>query len=196
VDIYNEMNCPSRPPNLPVLSQFENQVRWLGPPAEYQEGTGSTLPRFLASPLQCTPHFRDWSPAALSAEFGGDADTSGIYAYGAEVVPCSLYLLQQIDVRCSNLSNESCYSVPGTAQTGEWGDIVSPFGGISQPNFGDISAVVEKFRALSGAVTKPRAQLQPNVVNPAGDISFADISVCVESFRGFAYLQAGPDPCP
>ena len=64
------------------------------------------------------------------------------------------------------------------------------------PDFVDISSLVSKFQGEAGAPIKARAQLQPNLVNPANSVSFADIGHAVSSFQGVPYPFAGPSECP
>jgi hypothetical protein len=83
--------------------------------------------------------------------------------------------------------------------TAKWGDVTDPFNPPSptaQPDFADISALVNKFGSGPGAPIKARAQLHPNIPNPAASIDFVDISNCVDAFRGLSYPYAGPVGCP
>jgi hypothetical protein len=57
----------------------------------------------------------------------------------------------------------------------------------TQPDLGDISALVNKFRSAPGAPIKARTKLQPAVPNMATDVDFTDISMCVDAFRGKGY---------
>lgn len=170
--------------SLDGFSGFDGEVRWAGSPQAYPDdpNLGSTFP---AAVLQCDPTFVNW-----------DTDEPS-YLIGVEVVPNSVYRLQAVDVTCqADLANESCYSSALEVVTDQWGDVVSPFGGESQPNFGDITAIVDKFKDLASAISKTRAQLQPNLVNPLIAVNFADIAAAVEAFKGSAYSYAGPVSCP
>ncbi len=201
--------CPVRTDD-PDLSTFENQTRWLGPPGELSENTVPAMPNFIASQLQCCPHFRDWSEAALAAEFGGDnglegdADVSVMHAFGAEIVPCSTYELQAVDVSCPDLSNDGCFSPALTIDTAKWGDVWEPFDGASQPNFTDIGKVVDKFKGIpydpgppeSGAPPKVRAMLRENITPLGLKISFTDIGRVVDAWKTIAYPEDGPTACP
>lgn len=82
--------CPVRPAGLDDLTLFNGQVRYLGSPLAFDDNA-TTAPQFVAAQLQCTPYYRDWSTAALTAKFGAGVDTGTIYYYGAEVLPCSVY---------------------------------------------------------------------------------------------------------
>jgi hypothetical protein len=91
-------------------------------------------------------------------------------------------------------------SVALLAATGLFGDVVRPFGGVSQPAFGDIDEVVFKFRNLPSSQPMPRADLvgvgnsgNPNSPNQVAN--FTDIDACVQGFRGLAYPFSVP-ACP
>ena len=111
--------CPVRT-DLPDLSTFEGQVRWAGPPMVYSEDSEPLL-SLVAAPLQCCPHFRDWSPQALSGLPGSNADSNVLSFFGAEIVPCSTYRVQAVDLQCEPFLDESCFSPPQTIQTAKWG---------------------------------------------------------------------------
>jgi uncharacterized Ntn-hydrolase superfamily protein len=190
-------NCPVRT-GLPDLSQLSGEVRWLGPPAEFSEQTLPPMLNLIAAPLQCCPHIRDWSQSALASEFGGDADVSVLYAYGAEIVPCSSYDLEFV---ASGLTETSCaVRVP----TGKWGDVVAPFRTVGQPNFLDINALVNKYKGIAypAAPKKAYAKLSGNVLSFGQQINFEDIGSAVRAYKTIPYAEAGPavgacsDPCP
>lgn len=167
---------------------FEGQYRWAGPPAQYPEGTNPIPTFFAAAALQCTPHFTDWG--ALGT----------VHVYGAEIMPFSSYDVQLLHEECApGINDPSVYSSALNVPTAVWGDALPPFGSVAdrnnQPNFIDIAGVVEKFRDAVGAPAKARTQLQPNLVDPAQDVGFNDISTDVEGFRGLGYPFAGPTNC-
>jgi hypothetical protein len=163
---------------------FNGEVRFVGEPQEYtDEGLGT----FIAAPLQCEPFFTDWSGFDL------------INVYGAEIVPGSSYTAQRADVSCSSLDDEGCFSDALTIETAKWGDVAPTYfapGGPAQPDFGDISALVDKFTAAPTSPPKARAQLQPSVPKPQDAISFTDIANCIDAFTGAAFPYAGPSACP
>ena len=170
--------CPA-----PDFSAYEGQVRWVGEPIEYPESLsgGGTV---QVSHLQCAPHSRgDWF--AL-----GD-----IHVTGAEIVPSSEYLLHSAD-EFSGVTSPTGL----TLLTTRWGDVTAPFNPpdtSTQPDFVDVSAIVDKFKNVPGALSKVRVQLQPRVPNPNDDISFLDISACVDAFKGIAFPDIwGPCTCP
>jgi len=79
--------------------------------------------------------------------------------------------------------------------TGKWGDVVAVFGGAAQPNFADITAIVDKFKTLASAADTPRTDLvgpgptgTPNV--PEQTTDFRDISADVDAFKGVLFPYA------
>lgn len=166
--------------NLDRFGSFNGQTRWVGPPTPQPDVGGG---QYAAAPLQCTPHFADWSAYPV------------VNVYGAEVVPGSTYTVQMIGQICGGIDDESEFTTALVVDTGPWGDVAAPFGG-GPTSFVDISAIVGSFSGVLSAIKKPRAQLQPNVPNPANAISFADISAAVAAFTGLPYLLAGPSACP
>jgi len=170
--------------SLNQFPAFNGEFRWSGMPQTFIDNvtTGST---FQSAILQCAPSFVPWT------------QVEPMFLRGIEVVPGSTYSLQAVDSTCpGSLANENCYSAPLIVETGQWGDLVAPFENVSQPDFGDITAAVEKFKDMAGAISKTRAQVQPNLPDPASAITFSDISAVVDAFKGFAYPFAGPTPCP
>jgi hypothetical protein len=55
---------------------------------------------------------------------------------------------------------------------------------------------VSAFALRSGSVIKSRAQIQPNVPDPAANVNFLDIAAAVGAFQGVAYPFSGPSSCP
>jgi hypothetical protein len=168
------------------FEQFEGEVRWVGPPATYDDGMGGT---FQASALQCTPHFIDWSAVGP------------VYIHGSEILPDSTYEVQALHEACGAiLTDESKYSPAASIETAHWGDVAAPFGTLEdangQPNFADVSAILDTFRGSVGSIGTARAQLQPNEPDPSSNVNFADVSTGVDSFRGFGYPFSGPTSCP
>jgi hypothetical protein len=136
------------------------------------------------APLECTV-----------APNNGQVWTSGtLHLYGTPIVPFASYNVRMCDAAGGNCSD------PLLVATGEWGDAVRPFGGISQPNFGDINEVVFKFRNLSSSLDVARVDLvgigNPGLPNSANqNANFADIAAAVEGFRGIGYAYSVP-VCP
>jgi hypothetical protein len=175
-------------PSIPFTA-LEGQIRWVGPPQSFIESTAQLTPVTI-SPLQCTPHYREWN-------------TLGIFhVTGTEVVPSSLYTLQTVASSC--MGNESgCTNVSSPVQNGttRWGDVESPYSPpqtIVQPDIGDIAALVNKFQSAPGARSKAQLLLAGNqfgVIDILPDLDFSHISRCVEAFRGSPYPFTIA-PCP
>jgi len=154
-------------------------------PEEDQTQPGLT---FTAAPFDCTPFAHDWSADGI------------ISAYGAEIIPASVYEVQRASVDCPNLLNDNgCWSIPLSITTAWFGDVWPPFqgAGAAQPDFNDIAAMVQKFLATGPAAAPIKAvcQLQPNCVVPAYAIGFKDIAADVDAFLGTPYSAREPGPC-
>lgn len=164
------------------LSQSEGGgcVRWVGAVETFYETQDNhALGSYHAGRLQCTPYYRDWS------------GEGAVQIIGAEILPSSTYQLRMIS------HNEATCSQSLMVTTGRWGDVGEPFApNGTQPDSGDVVAVVNKFRNQPGAPTKSRAQLQPNAINPQFDVGALDIVSTIDGFRGSAYPYSGPCPCP
>jgi hypothetical protein len=176
---YKVLSLNGLPPGVP----YEG---WFGPPGVYQENP-TPLPTFIGTKTQCDPHFADWAALGLA------------HGTGPDVIPNSVYELRTVSMECDDLTEPECYSDPLMVITQKWGDTVDPFatnGAPLQPNFLDISSLVDKFRALPGAIIKAQAQLQPHVPNPASNNNFLDISAGVDAFRGRPFPYSGPCTCP
>jgi len=168
-------------------------VLYLGPPITATE-EDSTQPglTFTAAPLQCDPYVHGWSAEGI------------ISAYGAEIMPGSVYEVQRAGADCVDLVNrEVCWSAPLVIETGKYGDVWPLYdapGNPPQPDFNDIAALVNKFLAAGAAVApiKAMAQLQPNCVSPDRAIDFRDIADDVQAFleTPYASMQYGPCACP
>ncbi len=163
---------------------LEGKFRWVGPPSQYVESTSNQTP-FTASTLQCAPYYNDWETTGL------------LHVFGAEIVPSSLYEVQAVSEGCPTGSSFT-YSPALQIVTGRWGDVEAPFNPpahTQQPDVGDISALVSKFRSAPGAPIKARSVLSGPVPNIVGDVDFGHISSCVDAFRGLGYPYAPPANC-
>lgn len=169
------------------FTAFEGQVRWVGPPTQYVESGVSGLP-FVASQLQCAPHYRDWSTIPL------------LHVTGSAIVPSSVYEVENLAGACAGAETDCvAVSAPLTIATTRWGDVDAPYNPPSttiQPDVADIGALVNKFRSAPGAPIKARALLAGEAGNPFGEITptvlgvdllFSHISACVDAFRGLPY---------
>jgi len=166
-------------------------VLYVAPPmAAPEEDSAHPGLTFTAAPLWCDPYVHGWSAEGI------------VSAYGAELMPGSVYEVQRAGADCADLlTNEACWSEPLVITTAKFGDIWPLFdepGGPTQPDFSDIAAMVRKFQSGSEAPIKAVAQLQPNCVFPERPIDFKDIAADVQAFVGTPYASTchGPCPCP
>jgi len=159
---------------------------------EYYAGPEQSIPNspnpaLRGAPLQCTatPHSQVWTTGVL-------------HLFGPGIVPSTLnpttYGVSHCDSTGRNCSAEL------VVQMAKWADVVRPFGGGAQPNFGDINAIVQKFSNQATAPSMPRADLvgpqAPGTPNTPNQIAnFSDVSNAVSAFGGFPYPYAGPPSC-
>lgn len=131
----------------------------------------------------------------MAAEFG-PVDTSVILTYGAEIIPDSMYNVQVLGGACLQ-GVPGDYSSGLVVRTQRWGDVIEPFHSSSggQPSFIDIAAIVNTFKAIPGAPSRPQSLLQGDVPFVESPVSFREISVCVGAFKGVAFSYVGPGPC-
>ncbi len=163
------------------FTEFEGHVRWVGPPRQYVSSVG--VDSFFASQLQCDPYYQDWSTVGL------------LHVTGSAVVPSSTYEVENLAASCrGNEADCPVVSDPLHVVTTRWGDVVDPYNPpstTSQPDFGDIGALVNKFKSALGAPIKPRALLagddEYGVIDLSVDLGFKHISACVDAFRGQPY---------
>jgi hypothetical protein len=168
---------------------FEGKSMWVGPPAQYIESE-STLTPFLASHLQCAPHYQDWSTVGLLA------------VTGEAIVPSSIYNVENVSFACQNqettapcVTGGANVSADLTIKTSRSGDVVATFqdpnAAASQPDFDDIGALVNKFKSLLGAPIKAHAKLYGvdarGLMDLSPDVGFDDISLDVDAFKGKPY---------
>jgi len=165
--------------NLPIpYTQFEGQAMWAGPPVQYFE-SNSDPTAFMASKLQCTPYYQDWSAISL------------LHIVGEAILPSSTFDAEILDASCMGIEDTcTAVSAPLTALTARHGDVyhVPP---ALKPNFGDINSLVSKYQNKLGAPIKVRARMSTG--NPRGlislstDVGFADIAADVAAYQGAPY---------
>jgi len=167
--------------SMPLDPARVGEVWWAGPS---QSLNNAPNPALTGAQLLCeaTPSNAEVWPAA------------NLHLFGEPIVPGSSYEVRMCDAAGANCSD------PLLIATGLWGDVASPFGGTSQPNFSDINAAVAKFQATVSAPDTPRTDLTgpgspgtPNVPNQ--DTDFADINAGVNAFQGGGYPFSVPE-CP
>jgi len=181
-------------PSIPFTS-FEGEVRWAGPPAEYEEsGTNPTI--ITVSALQCDPYYHDWSTISV------------LHITGNAITPSSTYEVASVSSNCMG-TEDTCSAISTSVQlsTTRWGDVRSPYNPPDpsvQPDISDVSALVDKFRSAVGALSKVEGLLSGEPGNPNGEITaavldvdfgFSHISACVDAYRGAPYPYV-PSGCP
>ncbi|MDO8632275.1 MAG: hypothetical protein Q7R41_17470, partial [Phycisphaerales bacterium] len=178
--------------NLPSpFTLFQGQSQYVGPPASYTESYADPT-TFMASTLQCTAYYQDWSTISL------------LHVTGEAILPSSSYdvenlaaacLGQETSPACTNPGGTSV-SAPLTIVTARSGDVVSPFQlstpPVTQPNFEDIAALVAKYGGIKpGRPIKARSKIgttnKRGLINITPPVGFTDIPVCVDGYRGKPY---------
>jgi trimeric autotransporter adhesin len=165
--------------SMPQFPAREGECWWAGPVVSIPNAPDPSL---AGAFLECTstPHAEDWSSDPL-------------HLVGAAIIPGSTY-----EVRICDADGIVC-SDPLLVDTGKWGDVVTPFGP-SQPNFGDVSAILDGFRGVATAPIVPRIDLigsgSPGAPNePNLLVNFGDVSASLDAFRGLSYPFTVP-ACP
>ncbi|MGD2108804.1 MAG: S8 family serine peptidase [Phycisphaerae bacterium] len=170
-----------------AFQAFEGLTMWVDNPSPVSEIPGltdTTPPVSQVARLTCQPVVRDWGSDGL------------VHVFDDEVVPGGTYQIQEIEVGCGDfLGGDTGFAEPFTVITPEWGDVVAPFAapGLDQPDFVDITTIVDKFKNESGAPSKAVVDLSPDLPNQV--IDFNDIVDAVDAFRGFTYPYDGPAGC-
>ncbi|RME40613.1 MAG: hypothetical protein D6788_02965 [Planctomycetota bacterium] len=179
------------PPPFDVL---DGTRMWVGSPRSVCRNSGLVdcppgPDAFWTATLQCDPDFRDWSVLGV------------VHVFGEAIVPAAAYQVDVVDVSC-DLTVAGNFSPPLTITTSAWGDVT---GGCSvrpclPPDSSidvttDVTAVLDRFRNATDAVEKPRADVEPALLDLLVNIS--DVTMTMDAFRGFAYpFNTVPDACP
>jgi hypothetical protein len=190
--------CP--PPNFSsyesatctAAGEANGCARWVGKPGTFLEAQDNpTGASYRAARLQCSPFYADWVAETASGP---------ITVVGAEIMPSSQYSVKTYGSSCKG-SEATCADVGTpvpmyTRRSGDVGAVYNPPGTSTQPDAIDVTALVNKFKNVTGASGKAVTQLQPNVPELNGDINALDIVAVVDSVKGLAYPFSGPCPCP
>lgn len=171
-------------PSVP-FSSFEGQVRYVGPPAYYNESNAGGGD-FRAATLQCAPHYQVWEGLDL------------LQVTGSAIVPSSEYHVEVLSIGCQG-REAGCPWVSESVRikTARWGDVEIPYNppdASAQPDFGDVAALVNKFKSAPGAPIKARALLgggdafgNMSTNTLSLDFNFTHIAACADAFRGRPY---------
>jgi hypothetical protein len=169
--------------NLPIpFALFQGQSQYVGEPQSYTESNSDTT-TFMASMLQCTPYYQDWSTISL-LHIGGEA-----------ILPNSSYDVEILDVSCMNIEDTcTAVSAPLTSLTAGSGNVVlAPLTDTWSKvgNFNDIGALVAKYQSNLGAPIKARSKIgttdKRGLIKMAPPVGFTDIPVAVDAYRGKPY---------
>jgi hypothetical protein len=131
---------------------------------------------FMASKLQCIPHYRNWNAVGL------------LHVTGEAITPSSSYDIENVAASCmGNEATCTAVSVPLTIVTARSGDVIIN----GAANFPDIQSLVAKYQNKPGAPIKARAKMSAGdargLINIMPDVGFGDITVDVAAFQGKAY---------
>ncbi len=174
-----------------AFSTFEGQSVYVGPPQSWVESSGSGIP-FKSAVTQCTPFYHDWTTEGL------------IHVRGSAIVPSSQYAVENLAASCLGVEGSAACVSGGASVSGQlaisttrWGDLAEAFNPPStttQPNFTDVSGLIDKFKDVLGAPIKARTLISPNDafgnINDATmgvNVGFTHIAACVDAFKGKAY---------
>ena len=185
------LHHPNPPYNAAVASDFtafEGEYRWASAPIIYTESSANPAPIY-GSMAGCAPEYFT-GPLGL------------IHVTGSAIVPSSEYEVQAI-AQGLDINVEANYSSPMTIKTSRWSDVILPYNppeATAQPSQADHAALVDKFRSVGHAISKPRALLtgSDDLGTPdlSFDTSFREIAASVDAFRGKGYPYSGPEVCP
>jgi len=189
----------------PPFGGFNGTKCWVGQPQQVSENAGKIAhepgwPDFMSANLQGSPHCMDWSTVG-TLHVTDDDIVPAAQPPGGVFIP-AIYEVQAIGCECE-YDNEANYSAPFTMTTSIWGDLVGtcavipcspPEGVVNMAT--DVTACLDKFRNLEGAVLKSRADIEPNL--PDGLVNISDVTYVLDAFRGFPYPFEGPNSgrCP
>jgi len=196
---------PADPPHYDFTSYQGTHV-WVGPVTEICENSGQSSPpaegcgvAWIGGPaltmqyanLQATRHCYDFGSVGL------------LHVTDCEIVPGGTYDVQAIHCDCDP-SGEVNYSEPLTIHTSPWGNLCGPYdlpsNKWSEPDEGvdvtvDVTACLDKFKNVFGALIKPRSDVDPNV--PDGKINVStDVTCILDAFKNYPYPFTGPGTCP
>lgn len=129
-----------------------------------------------------------------------------LHVTGSAIVPSSMYEVTNVGAACMGIESTcTAVSVPVQVATTRWADVETPFNppsGTTQPDLGDVSAMVNKFKSTPGAPIKARALLAGDdafgniSTSTLGlDLGFGQIAACVDAFKGKPYPHT-IEACP
>jgi len=176
---------------LDLFESSEGSSYWIGPPGDFPEEVDAQVGlTFTAAALQCEPYYHDWTAIDV------------LQAYGAVVVPSSVYFVQAVAEGC-NVDSADSFSDPLVVTTSRFGEIVHRVPGTASRRGPDNTyAALYKFAALpnqpgwSRVPSKVLVQLQPNTPDPSQAISMRDVHIIADAESRKTYPLSGPETCP
>ena len=111
-------------------------------------------------------------------------------------MPSSRYRVETVASSCQGFeANCTAVSAPLEVTTARWADVEVPYDPPSlatQPDLGDVAALVNKFKSEPGAPIKARALIAGddafgNMTTIDLDLGFGHIAACVDAFKGLPY---------
>ena len=209
------LHHPDAPPDAPNFTDWEGKYRWVNSlracvggaemgfaacttQAECEDrGLGGTCQAttmcsdslvfgttFRCAVLGCEPEYRDWAT---------ELDGQVLHVTGASVVPSSGLSAAQLALSCQG-NEATC-----TAVSEELPIITTLWGNVDDDpdlNVLDVAEVVDKVKELPGALSKARAQLQPNAPDPTANVNVLDVATAVDALKNKPYKFAGAfGPC-
>jgi hypothetical protein len=183
---------------------------WVGAPREVSEQGGAVdpaaapgAPTFRVAPLQCNPHYTDWTAyGGPGAPFG----LGGIHLYHPLIVPGGRYEIAMLRGGCA-AANATNFSAPLSITQSRFGNVAGPFDVTRQmwtapePSGQvdvtvDVIAVLGKFANRANAPTKIRTDIEPATADQK--INISDVTRTLDAFRSLPYPFPPPlnPPCP
>lgn len=106
-----------------------------------------------------------------------------VYLADADIIPETTYQIQ------SDFGG-GVTSFVAAMPTGQWGDVVAPFGVV---DFRDVGGTIDGFKELPTAPPVTRTDLDPQ--RPDFVVNFADIGATLDAFRGVVFPYVPPSSC-
>jgi hypothetical protein len=137
----------------------------------------------MASTLQCTPYYQDWSIISL------------LHVTGEAILPNSSFDVENMAASCrDNETTCTVVSAPLPISTAGSGNVVlAPLADTWSKvgNFTDIGELVKKYGSKPGAPIKARSKIgttnKRGLISIGPPVGFTDIPVCVDAYQGKPY---------
>ena len=176
--------CPVRL-GLPDLQAFEGQVRYLGPPEVFNNNNFKAN-KWVGAKLQCAPFVRDWSPAALQADFPGRCSHSSSFNCSADADCRPGGVCEPEDC----LNESFCVSVL-VDTIYYYGAEVVPCS-IHAVQQATQSCVDSANEACFSDPLEVRTALWGDLWSPFGSVNFTDIGKQIDAFKSIPFVPGDP----